>query len=71
MAFASDNRTAGFSLIQTAGNLVALVSDRLEKRKQFTQTVNELSSLSNRELADLGIARSMITRVARDAAYGA
>ncbi|MGR3624122.1 DUF1127 domain-containing protein [Pseudophaeobacter sp.] len=35
----------------------------------YRQTVNELSSLSNRELADLGLHHSMIKRIALQAAY--
>lgn len=40
------------------------------RRAVYRQTVNELSNLSNRELADLGIHRSMITRIATEAAWG-
>lgn len=36
----------------------------------FRRTYNELNALSSRELNDLGIARSMITRLAYEAAYG-
>jgi uncharacterized protein YjiS (DUF1127 family) len=36
--------------------------------KRFSRTVSELEALSNRELADLGINRVDITRVAREAA---
>jgi len=35
--------------------------------RRYRQTVNELSRLSNRELTDLGIARSDIPFVARKA----
>lgn len=34
--------------------------------RAYRRTVNELSSLSNRELNDLGISRYDITRVARN-----
>lgn len=36
----------------------------------YRQTIRELNSLTERDLADLGIHRSMITRVAMEAAYG-
>jgi uncharacterized protein YjiS (DUF1127 family) len=36
--------------------------------KRYNRTVSELNHLSNRELADLGLSRSDIARVARDAA---
>lgn len=38
------------------------------RRAAFTQTYNELSVLSQRELDDLGIARSDIAAIAREAA---
>lgn len=34
--------------------------------REYRRTVNELSLLSNRELADLGIARGDIRRIARN-----
>lgn len=36
----------------------------------YQQTVRELNALGNRELGDLGIARSDIQRIARDHAKG-
>jgi uncharacterized protein YjiS (DUF1127 family) len=46
-------------------NLVA----RYTRYRIYRQTVNELASLSNRELADLGLNRSELRRVAMQAAY--
>jgi uncharacterized protein YjiS (DUF1127 family) len=40
------------------------------RRAIYRQTLRELNALSGRELADLGIHRSMITRLAQEAAYG-
>ncbi len=40
------------------------------RRRVFRQTVRELGELSDRELADLAISRSMILRIALDAAHG-
>ncbi|MFV0361131.1 DUF1127 domain-containing protein [Tropicimonas sp.] len=37
----------------------------------YRQTVRELSGLSDRALADLGLSRSMIRELARENAYGA
>ncbi|GGH30178.1 protein of unknown function [Cribrihabitans marinus] len=42
---------------------------RFTQYRLYRQTVNELSELSNRELDDLGLNRSMIRRVAYQAAY--
>ncbi|UWQ21110.1 DUF1127 domain-containing protein [Jannaschia sp. W003] len=41
------------------------------KQRVYRQTFNELASLSDRDLADLGIARSSIRAIAHEAAYGA
>lgn len=66
MALVSDIRTTenGFS------NLVASIREGLARRKVYRQTLTELRSLSNRELSDLGMHRSMLTRIALEAAYG-
>lgn len=49
-------------------SLVEAVKVRYARHRMYRQTVNELSSLSNRELADLGLHRSMIRRIAMQAA---
>ncbi|WP_170478821.1 DUF1127 domain-containing protein [Ruegeria arenilitoris] len=48
--------------------LYETVKIRFRRYRVYRQTVNELSALSNRELADLGLNRSMIRRVAMQAA---
>ncbi len=42
---------------------------RFAKYRVFRQTYAELASLSDRELSDLGISRSMIRGLAHEAAY--
>lgn len=42
----------------------------LDKYKVYHSTLNELSQLSDRDLADLGLDRSSIRTVAKQAAYG-
>jgi uncharacterized protein YjiS (DUF1127 family) len=44
-----------------------VLKSRVATWKRYNRTVSELQSLSNRELADLGIARSDINRIAKDA----
>ncbi|SMX33741.1 DUF1127 domain-containing protein [Actibacterium lipolyticum] len=51
--------------------VIAVTRDALERRRVYRQTVSELGALSNRELADLGISRSMIRSLAKETAYGA
>ncbi|MCK5885255.1 MAG: DUF1127 domain-containing protein [Alcanivorax sp.] len=41
----------------------------MRQRAMFRKTITELNSLSDRELHDLGLNRSMITDVARKAVY--
>ena len=41
-----------------------------QRRRVYLQTVSELGALSDRDLADLGLHRSMVRAVAKDAAYG-
>ena len=57
-----------------AGRLSAAIQRMQENRARrviYRQTVRELNALTNRDLADLGISRSMITRLAHEAAWGA
>ncbi|WP_372605039.1 DUF1127 domain-containing protein [Actibacterium sp.] len=49
--------------------VVDVARDELKRRRIYTQTMRELSSLSDRELADLGLTRSMIRSLAIEAAY--
>lgn len=52
------------------GTLVAGMRDYFARRALYRQTVRELNVLNARELADLGISRSMIRSVAYEAAWG-
>lgn len=42
------------------------IRDRYARWQRYSRTVNELNSLSNRDLADLGIARTDIRHIARE-----
>jgi uncharacterized protein YjiS (DUF1127 family) len=68
MAYASASSAAPASAVGTG--LLDRLRDTLQRRKVYRQTVRELNALTTRELTDLGITRSMITRVALEAAYG-
>jgi uncharacterized protein YjiS (DUF1127 family) len=55
------------------GRLMTAVQRMQENRARravYRQTLRELNALSNRDLGDLGISRSMITRLAHEAAWG-
>lgn len=70
MAYVNSSRATSYGIFDRVAAVVKAVRVGLERRRVFKQTVRELSALSNRELADLGIHRTMITRVANEAAYG-
>ncbi|WP_022704086.1 DUF1127 domain-containing protein [Pseudorhodobacter ferrugineus] len=70
MAYLNTSSAAGFGLMDRIATTVKSVKESLHRRRVYNQTVSELRGLSTRELNDLGINRSMITRIALEAAYG-
>ena len=70
MAYVNSSRAATVGIADRTVAFVKSIRLSLGRRRVFKQTVRELQALSNRELDDLGIHRSMITRVAIEAAYG-
>ena len=70
MAYINANRAAHVSLADRFTGIVKSVKEAFHRRRVYNTTRNELAQLSNRELADLGISRSMISRIALEAAYG-
>lgn len=59
---------AGFSIAERFTTLRADFNEARAKRAIYRTTKNELSNLSSRELADIGINPSMINRIAMEAA---
>lgn len=70
MAFVNTTRVAHVGLADRFAAIVKAVKEDLNRRRVYKQTLAELNALSSRELADLGLHRSMLTRVALEAAYG-
>lgn len=70
MAYVNTSRAASLSLADRFPGVIASLKAAFARRAVYAQTVRELNVLSDRELADLGIARASITAVAREAAYG-
>ncbi|NOD34705.1 MULTISPECIES: DUF1127 domain-containing protein [unclassified Ruegeria] len=68
MAIASTHTAPKSAPAFGLSTLVETAKTRFARYRMYRQTVNELSSLSNRELADLGLHRSIIRRVAMQAA---
>jgi uncharacterized protein YjiS (DUF1127 family) len=70
MAYATDNSTLRQGA--TGGRFSAILIDiraRMTRRKVYNATFRELAALSDRELADLGLNRTEIRRIAWQAAY--
>lgn len=65
-AIRSSAAITGSSAVST---LFGAARARFAQYRTYRQTVQELSSLSDRNLADLGLSRSMIKGVARETAY--
>ena len=70
MAFITETRTHGITLVQRFTVLLENIAAARAQRKVYTTTVDELDNLSNRELADLGLTRASIKSIAYEAAYG-
>jgi uncharacterized protein YjiS (DUF1127 family) len=70
MALVSTIRSIEFGIAERVSSFFSELGEMYQRYRVFKQTMNELNALSSRELADLGIHRSMITRVALEAAYG-
>ena len=68
MAYAN-SRSASLSFSDRAASLLKLVKDAWVRRQLYNRTLAELQSLSDRDLTDLGLSRSNIAEVAREAAY--
>lgn len=64
------NTTANSSVLARVLAATAGITAALRKRQVYLSTQHELNSLSNRDLSDLGIHRSMIAEISREAAYG-
>ena len=70
MAYVKSTRSATIGFSDRLGNIAKSVKLALHRRRLFNQSVRELNTLSNRELADLGIHASLIKQIATEAAYG-
>ena len=70
MAFVNNARAAAPVIPEGIGGVLKSVKAALERRAVFARTVRELEALTDRELADLGIARVSIRDIAAQAAYG-
>ena len=68
MTYVNDVQTVAQT--EKASGFFASLVERFARYRVYRTTVNELSTLSNKELADLGLSRSGIRSVAYNVAYG-
>ena len=61
----TDRASGGFSIGQSLSNLTAKLARRFVQYRTYHRTLNELSTLTDHELADIGIHRANIGAVAR------
>jgi len=70
MAYASAHQTRSSGFLGQIADAFAALRNAWIRSRVYVRSYNELNALTSRELADLGISRSMITRLAYEAAYG-
>lgn len=68
MATLSVTHASAGALSGRLAQMKTQIGAALARRRIYRETMNELSALSDRELADLGFSRSMIRRLAIEAA---
>ncbi|MBP7243293.1 DUF1127 domain-containing protein [Amaricoccus sp.] len=57
-----------FGLVARVRGLVARIADAIAEHRAYRSVLEELNSLTDRELADLGLHRASIAGIAREAA---
>ncbi|WP_240335555.1 DUF1127 domain-containing protein [Pseudotabrizicola algicola] len=70
MAYTNTQTVAGIQVGGWMGDVLAKWNVARERRAVYLQTLNELSAMSDRDLADINVARVSIEDIARQAAYG-
>jgi uncharacterized protein YjiS (DUF1127 family) len=70
MAYVNTTTAARKGFADRLAMLKDTVLTAINQRRVYARTVAELNALTDRELADLGIARLGITDIAHEAAYG-
>lgn len=70
MAYTNTQTIAGIQVGGWIGDVLAKWNDARTRRAVYLQTLNELSAMSDRDLADINVARVSIKDIAHEAAYG-
>lgn len=69
MAYTNTTSLPQTSFLARTTSMIDAVATRYKKYCLYRETCDGLSALSNRDLADLGLSRSDIRRVALESAY--
>ncbi len=70
MAYLATRHAPSLSFAARLGEMKSHLTAAIKARRVYQRTFAELNGLSDRELADLGIARSNLRNIALEAAYG-
>ncbi len=70
MAFVNTTRFTQISFLSRVLAMTSGITAALRQRQVYLSTLHELNSLSDRDLADLGIHRACLGDIAYEAAYG-
>jgi uncharacterized protein YjiS (DUF1127 family) len=70
MAYVNTTAAADFGFVARLNAVKASLATRIASYRVYRETFAELSSLSDRDLTDLGLGRSGIRSIALEAAYG-
>ncbi len=70
MAYVNTTRVARKGLMDRVLTVKDRIATALQQRRLYARTLAELNSLTDRELADLGISRLAISDLAHEATYG-
>jgi len=70
MAYVTAKHASNTSLMERVSDFIATQRQAYADHRLYVRTMNELKSLSNRELADLGLSRASLHDTAYQAVYG-
>ena len=70
MAYVTSDRVSGLNPLAWLSNVMANVAQNRAQRGVYLETLHELETMSDRDLADIGISRVQIKDIAYEAAYG-
>ena len=70
MAYAIANTTFSASILERAATFFANQREAYAQHRLYTETLNELKSMSTRDLNDLGLSRASLRDTAYAAVYG-